>query len=492
MELRTPLSRRTFIAASGSAAVLPREVAATAGAVSEPEQFGAKGDGRTNDTAAFARLSEQVNRQGGGTISLRSGKTYLVGMQERGIAVGWVPSPILDLHHLAKPLRIIGNGARLQCQPGLRFGTFDRSSGLPVQRAMPNLRREERASPYRAMVLVRHCSAAIEIYNLELDGNVERLSIGGRYGDKGWQIPATGLILEENTGPETVVNVLSHHHGRDGVMINGAARRHGRSRLSRLLCRYNGRQGVSVTAGSGYDFADCDFSHTGRSAIRSAPGAGVDIEAEGGRPIRDLSFIRCRFINNAGVGLVADSGNSEGAQFTDCLFVGTTSWSAWPRKPRFSFGRCTFVGSVVHAFPSPDSAQAAQFVDCLFTDDPSKSPTGQVYLHSGPIVNLAKSDNVLFDRCIFRLSAGGILPSTATAIYRDCAMIQASPRMGKPKGRYLGRSVISGNVNLSGAIVEGEVILNGRRLTASGGGLSEHQTENGQTRRDSAEAHGRH
>jgi hypothetical protein len=42
-------------------------------------------------------------------------------------------------------------------------------------------------------------------------------------------------------------------------------------------------------------------------------------------------------------------------------------------------------------------------VDCRFTDDPKLSPTGKVFLGGGPIVNLAESDNVLFDRCRFDL-----------------------------------------------------------------------------------------
>src|SRR4051812_45456452 len=47
-----------------------------------PEMFGAKGDGATNDSAAFARLAEAITHRGGGTIALRR-KTYIVGAQRR-------------------------------------------------------------------------------------------------------------------------------------------------------------------------------------------------------------------------------------------------------------------------------------------------------------------------------------------------------------------------------------------------------------------------
>ena len=187
-----------------------------------------------------------------------------------------------------------------------------------------------------------------------------------------------------------------------------------------------------MTGGHGYDFADCEFSHTGRGAIYSAPGAGVDIEAEA-QPIRDLSFTRCKFIDNAGVGMLADSGDSEGAVFTDCLFVGTTTWSAWPLRPRFSFADCTFVGSVVHPFPHADPARACRFTHCRFTDDPKLSPTGKVFIGNGPIVDLAESDNVLFDGCTFKVVASAELPWSWRATYRDCVMAQRSPR-GRRQG----------------------------------------------------------
>ena len=279
------------------------------------------------------------------------------------------------------------------------------------------------------------------------------------------------MWLFNNHASETITNLLIHHHGQDGVMIDGDDRRSSRSRLSKLVTRYNGRQGVSIVGGRGYDFSDCEFSFTGRSAIYSAPGAGIDIEAEGSKVNRDLTFSGCKFIDNMGVGMVADSGDSEGARFTDCLFVGTTTWSAWPLKPRFAFDRCTFVGSVVHAFPDRDPARAARFTECRFTDDPSQSPSGKVYLGGGPIVNLAESDNVLFDRCIFDLKDGGVLPWSWRATYQDCTMSQASPVTAMTKGKYLGRTTIRAPVDYYGSMVIGTLILNGKPVPQGAHGV---------------------
>ena len=56
------LDRRHFLAASAASAAVP-SLAAGATAVITPEEFGAKGDGVANDSAAFARLSAEVTRR---------------------------------------------------------------------------------------------------------------------------------------------------------------------------------------------------------------------------------------------------------------------------------------------------------------------------------------------------------------------------------------------------------------------------------------------
>ncbi|HVM22027.1 MAG TPA: right-handed parallel beta-helix repeat-containing protein [Sphingomicrobium sp.] len=463
------IDRRALLASV--AAITATPLAARLGAqpqrVLRPEDFGARGDGTANDTRAFSRLSAEINRRGGGTVALRAGRTYIVGAQSRdGGPYAWNPAPILDFENLTRPLVIEGNGAKLRCQAGLKYGAFDPQSGAPVDLPPPRKDKTKVATPYHAMIRVRACSGSVTIHDVELDGNVDQLVIGGKYNRGGWQIPASGIDLANNRGAETIENVYSHHHALDGAHMRAAPSRVGRTRVIRLVCRNNGRQGVSLVGGRGYDFADCEFSHTGRAKIRSSPGAGVDIEAEGpGTVIRDVTFARCKFLDNAGPGLAAAAGNSADVRFSECLFVGTTSWSAWPRKPGYAFLRCTFVGPVVHAWADADPARATGFIGCRFTDDPALSPKG-VFAGggSGTIAQFRNAQNILFDGCTFNLVGAATLPLTQDAIYKDCRMSQRSTRPGRPIGRYLGTTTIIGAVNITGSIVEGSLIVNGRRL----------------------------
>jgi hypothetical protein len=444
------LDRRAFlggataaISLSGACKAAP---AADAGSV-RPEEFGAKGDGVTNDTAAFAAMTAHINRRGGGAIALRK-TTYLVGRQNAG-GTDWAfePETIMNFQNLRLPLTIRGNGARLKCPAGLRYGTFDRGTGIKVDRPMPNFRQEERASPYWAMISVIDSQAAVEISDLELDGNLGQLRIGGPYGDTGIQIAGTGLYLRNNHRSETVRNVSSHHHGQDGVMIDGDDKRAGRSRFENVACEYNGRQGLSMVGGRGYDFIKCKFNHTGKSAVMSAPAAGVDIEAEGSKTNRDMNFVDCEFSNNGG-----------------CSFIGSTNWAAWPFKPGFVFKACTFVGTIVHPFADLDPKRATRFDDCRFLDDPRLSPNGKVYLageKNHAIIDMADSTNVQFNRCSFLLTHDGLLPWSWRALYTDCTMRQAASVPAYPKGTYFGTSSIVGPVDLYGTIVVGSLTLNG-------------------------------
>jgi len=462
----TALDRRTFLAIAASGMLVEPLKDAT-GPVFRPEDYGALGDGVRNDSEAFSKMSAKVMSNGGGTVMFAPRRTYLVGRQRSEGTRAFSPQSLLEFHELTKPLTIIGNGACLRAAPGLRFGAFDRTTDRAVHRPMPNFDESLMAAPYNGMIVVRGCRAPIAIRDIDLDGNVSRLRIGGRWGDAGWQVPGSGLLLSDNLEQEIVQNVLSHHHPLDGLIIDGAIRRGRRSHISGLICRANGRQGTSIVGGRGYDFEDCEFSATGRSPITSPPGAGVDLEAEGGKTIRDVSFARCKFIDNTGAGMVADGGDVEGGHFSDCLFVGTTSWSAWPSKPGFVFDRCTFAGSVVHAFPSRNPARAAKFLQCHFTDDSRRSPTGHLYIGGSAgngIVNLEPSDNVLFESCRFDLRYDGVLPWSWRAIYQDCIMRQVSRTPAMTKGKYLGRTVIDGPVDLYGSMIVGTVVLNGKRM----------------------------
>jgi hypothetical protein len=442
-----------------------------------PEMFGARGDGVTNDTDAFAALSDSVNANGGGTITFRR-TTYLVGKQVPLLSAGrnyaFEPRKLLQLVGCRKPLTIVGNNARIKCVPGLRFGTFDPESGRATTHPMPWYKVEERATPYEYMILVANCSGPVRIADLELDGSLAQLIIGGEYGDTGRQIAGSGIYLLDNRRDEIIQNVYSHHHPQDGLMINGiedpGLRTQVTRRIENLRAEYNGRQGCSIVGGFGYAFVGCKFAHTGKAGMVSAPGAGVDIEAEGAKTNRNLSFANCEFVDNYGCGFLAESGDSERIALTNCTLIGSTNWAAWPNKPHIRFNGCKFVGSIVNCFGDPDPTRATQFQSCTFSDDPAQSPTRAVFREGRPdgsLANLSDKQNIRFRACTFNATHGAVLPWSTRAIYDSCTMRQISASQPHPRGTYLGITRITCPnvpVDLYSARLVGQVILNGRQV----------------------------
>lgn len=352
---------------------------------------------------------------------------------------------------------IRGNGARLRAAPGLRYGTFDARTAQPTKHPLPYFGSQDRAapdlaSPYFAMIDIENCSGPVEISDIELDGNDQAIVIGGPYGDAGWQIPCTGIRLRNNRAAERLSRIYSHHHLQDGLTIDGSPERSGAGVIDTVVCEYNGRQGCSLVGGRRYSFVNCRFNHTGRSRLMSPPGAGVDIEAED-KTIRDVLFRGCEFSNNRGAGLIADSGDSEGARFERCRFIGTTNWAAWPRKPLFAFDDCEFVGAIVSAYGDKDPSRAAQFRGCVFRDDPALSPTREVYVAEKllSIAELPYSPNARFDSCRFELTHRAVLPWSLDVIYAECIMSQRAAKQSYPRGTFLGRNRIDGNVDLYGS-----------------------------------------
>lgn len=422
------------------------------------------------NTAAFAEASAAINRAGGGTLRVPPG-TYRVGTQAltraRGRGNAYVPADIIKIDGCSDPVALLGTGAVLKAADGMRFGSFDPMTGAPHRPRMPFTDRDYR-SDAATMIQVHGCTGSVRIEGFELDGNAKSYAIGGEWGDTGRQVGGDGVILGNNSGGVRIINVVSRDHGRDGMMIGHGGLTPSSPRypvaLTNVTCTRNGRQGLSWVGGTELTATNCSFTRTGRGTISSAPGAGVDIEAEDS-VCRNGRFVNCKFVDNAGVGMVADSGDSADVVFEGCEFIGTTAWSAWPTKPGFVFRKCLFVGSIVQVHGDPDPRRATQFISCRFYGDPKLSPTGKVYGNFLGDLG-AGATNVLMKDCDFRAVAPGIalLWSPGDIRFEDCRFRQAGPNQSYPRGIFSGVNRIdsAGPVGLEGSRNTGKLFLNGK------------------------------
>ena len=398
-------------------------------------QCGAVGDGKTDDTAAFQKAAELIQEAGGGTLVIPKA-TYIVGRQEHveGKKPYYQSQRVFAVDRVDF-LSVEGNGATLRFSPGLRFGSFDPETGEVYNPPkMPFYDRDYIADA--AYMFKISGSRRVKIHDLELDGNSPRFILGGTWGDTGRQLNGYGILLYGNTDVH-VSKVNSHHHPLDGIAIGWTHLKEGDPAtphtLTDCVFEYNGRQGFSWVGGRGIKAYRCKFNHTGRALVDgavlcSAPGAGLDIEAEDS-VCRDGYFEDCEFVNNTGCGMVADSGDGGYSKFKNCTFWGTTSWSVWSNKPGLKYEDCNFYGSAVHAVGSPAPDLATCWTRCTFEDKPWTD--GMVYRQNSGAYLLeinGNMPNVLFDACTFTANTCKSIWCSADGVrFYDCTITHKAP-----------------------------------------------------------------
>lgn len=386
--------------------------------------YGAKGDGTTNDTVAFQNACAAINATGGGKLIIPAG-TYIVGLQNFAGATGkgysYQAQDIIAITNCANPVIVEGNGAILKIATGLKYGSFNPVTGASYATTPPFTNADYAASVGVVINLSGNTNVAIK--DLEIDGNVSGLSLGGQWGDTGYQLNAIGVGCNLNK-QVTLENIYTHHNGEDGVYIDwntgitSSTTQLYPHVLINVKSQYNGRQGMSWVGGNSLTAIGCDFSFTGKNGyVSSSPAAGLDIEPDTGLCING-SFINCRFYDNTGVGALTANSNVNNISYLDCNFIGTTQYSIWPNSQKHKFTNCNIVGAAINVYGNANLTLTTQFFGCTFSMTAANSPSGTIY---GSYMDFsAGGSNVFFDGCQFDADATHSLPYSGQAIYASC------------------------------------------------------------------------
>ena len=249
--------------------------------------FGARGDGKSDDTDA---INAALAKAGGRTVEFTTGKTYRVrGMKADNTCGILVPD---DSH-------IVGNNA--------------------VVKLLDHQDKEV----WQPCIIRLRGSANITIERITLDGNRQQNRPPNTDGDGGGN-----NIQLESARQIRLIEIVSRNASTDGLYLTDAWAINGGSRepTTGLRCQgcvftANTRQGLSIICLRDADFTDCEFSET----AGHAPQAGVDFEnAWPHQVIEKITFTRCRMLGNKTFGVVFSAQADIWAQdiaFHDCDFL---------------------------------------------------------------------------------------------------------------------------------------------------------------------------
>ncbi|UEG49771.1 hypothetical protein LK994_14110 [Ferruginibacter lapsinanis] len=371
------------------------------------KDFGAKGDGITNDHAAFELAADYFNKRGGcGKLIIPFG-LYKVGRQVVDTPRRFMNGADLLFFKNVTNLTVEGipnkqgQSPLIKYADGLYYGSFyydKQRFGIPKCTPASRNYDVKFAATIGGAISI-NSSSTVKIKHIELDGNMDNCIIGGAWGDVGRQLFHVGIYTNQGRDIE-LVDINVHHFALDGVENAGA----NKLRFENVVSSYNGRQGFSWVDGDTLTAINCKFNHTGRLYIYSAPSAGVDIEPERKKDISYAQFTNCEFAYNRGCGLLMAVGANtvRNMNFANCTFIGMYNWSAWIPGVDIHFSDCSFYGNVVHTVPNKMVQKVkdiTSFKRCYFSD----IYNGVVTRKPGGYFFPLNSEKIILDDCTMKI-----------------------------------------------------------------------------------------
>lgn len=252
-------------AAAGTGAVATTVQAKLRESVSVKD-FGAVGDGTTDDTVAIQNAFNSLTY--GGTVNFENSKTYMI------------------------------DGSYLPIQT--LFGGVKPTSGTIIEGNNATLK-VITSSAIGYCVLNLNAINNIVVNNLNIQGDVGRhVGVTGEFGH-GLMVMGCDNIVLNNLfitlcwGDAVLFSEYAHINGNTNVDV---------SNCEFVDCR---RQGVSVIDLTNGTFTGCSFRNIGATAVIS-PASGVDLEPDYvGAQASNIDFIGCTFNNNQSHGFIAGS-----------------------------------------------------------------------------------------------------------------------------------------------------------------------------------------
>lgn len=248
-------------------------------------EFGAVGDGVTDDYPAFKAMVDQINADGGGRVDLGEGKVYRIARNTQH----------LDFNG-CDGVKIIGDGVKLDMD-----AAFHRSPSNRIQPTMP---------------LRFYNCRNVHLEGIEVDGNVDQMTRDPGYGTE----PLSAGVYLQGVETATLKDMWIHHWFNDGMFVTasvaldpttGLRRTTKNLHMDGVRVTNSGRNNMSILYARGITATNCNFDEAGVTGSYGEhnPAAGVDIEPETGsnrdRPTGAIVFQNCTFRDNAGAPFVA-------------------------------------------------------------------------------------------------------------------------------------------------------------------------------------------
>lgn len=373
------------------------------------KDFGAKGNGRSNDQQAFVKASAFFNqRKGNGKLVIPKG-VYITGRQAflgndpSGI-VTYLGENVIDLRNCSNMLIEGKPGSVIKNADSLRIGTFMPATGKPFKHTMKDINVQPAYAKYAAnagnVFFLSACSN-IKISGLIIDGNVSNFILGGNWGTgrNAYELIHYGInILDSHDIGVSDCNIKNF--SCDGIYIAnmGQERKTYKITIDKCKVNYCGRNGLSWIGGEDIRVTNSVFSNQGRGLVQESPGAGISIEVENSSFCRKGYFYNCVSENNSGSAITSGSKSlASDVVFKKCTAASPGYYTVFADAAKHRFEDCSFFGTVLVWYRAAGDDDAVQFKRCLF-EERFKGKK----MYDGSYQLGVEATATIIDSCLFR------------------------------------------------------------------------------------------
>jgi len=373
------------------------------------KDFGAKGNGRTDDQEAFVKASAFFNkRKGNGKLIIPKG-IYLVGRQqfmgnEPNSRITYVGDYAIDLRSCSNMIIEGKPGAVLKDNDSLRIGAFYPATGKPFKHSMKDINVKPEYANYASnagnIIYTSGCSN-IKISGLTIDGNVGNFIFGGNWGigRNAFELIHYGVYILDSHDI-TVSNCDIKNFSCDGIYIANLGQDLKTFNITVDKCKVNycGRNGLSWIGGENIRVTNSVFSNSGQGTVHESPAAGISIEVENSSFCRKGYFYNCTMENNIGSAIASGSKDlSSQVLFKKCIAASPSYFTVFADAPAHVFEDCAFYGTVLVWYRATTEKDAVKFKRCLFEENYKGKK-----MYDGTYQLGAEATGVQVDSCIFR------------------------------------------------------------------------------------------
>lgn len=381
------------------------------------KDFGAIGDGITDDTWAFYKagnyLSNLNNTNYICKLVIPEG-TYRVGKQ-----IKWGTSIIdpfgvvlsnasgtkfaykyIDVFTIINGKNLIIEGdenSQILYNDSLYYGSWDAQLDVPKYLPLPNYNFSLNA--HLGIFLLLRNTKNVVLKNIKVNGNLKAFKVGGNWGDSGYQNGSIALQVRGSSENVLIKNFSATYFGQDAIYIGVDTLSNKRIIIDKGILNYNGRQGLSWGGGSGLYVFNTQFNKTAKGGLANSPGAGLDIEPEQAEhTCQNGYFENSEFIDNGYTGLISYNPTAtaiiRNIKFNNCTFWGVTRFSLIISNAGLSFKNCKIYGGT-SSLNGLSNANKLYFKNCIF-EDKSYTKTSNIELSSQNVSNHLNIKNNVF------------------------------------------------------------------------------------------------